>query len=152
MSEPLYVDLSEKESVVKDFTPVPRGAYHVVCTDGELRESKSDKNKGKPYYALEFTIQDGPHENRKVWTNAMCFAGALFTMVQLVEAMGGEVPKGGGKFRIPAIDELIGKHFIARVSIKPETDEYDAKNEIRGFKAYDGKAPASKKENDLLPS
>jgi hypothetical protein len=146
----LRVNVSEKEagSEARSFSPVPRGEYHVKVTDGDLRESQSDKNRGKPYYALELTIQDGEYENRKVWTNVMLFEGALYSAVQICKALGQDVT--GGEMEIPDLDELIGTDFLIKVTIKKETEEYDAKNEVRWFKSWDGKVPG-KGEASYLP-
>jgi hypothetical protein len=144
----LKVNVSQKESESKALDPIPRGQYHVKVTDIETRESKSEKNKGKPYYALELTVQDGDYEGRKLWANVMLFEGALYSIVQICKAMGQDVEEG--ELEIPDEDELLSEDFIVRVIIKPADDQYDSKNVVKAFKAWDGKVPG-KGDVSLLP-
>src|SRR3954469_6360100 len=150
----LYIDLSDNEAASAPLVPVPTNIYHLVCTDGELKESKSANNPGKPMYNLEFTIQDGEHAGRKLWTIACLWAGAAFTIVQIGKAMGRNVEPG--QFKGPPVSEIIGTHFEARVIKKgpskgKDGQEYDEKNEIKWFKEWNGKVPASKEEENYLP-
>lgn len=145
--EELKLNFSAEEagSVVRDFSPIPAGKYHVKVTDGEVKRSTSSKNYGKPYYALTLTIQDGPHVDRKLWANVMLFSGALFTIAQIMKAMG----RNPNKDKVPTLDELQGQDFTATVAkvvdkYKIEQGEWDAssgepkpmKNEVKGFSAY----------------
>lgn len=139
----LRVNFSEKEasSEARSAELLPRGDYHVSLTDIEHREVREGKNEGKPYWNLEFTIQSGPHENRKVWTNCMLFEPALYTLAQLLKACGYDVE--AGDMEVPEPDELIGTEMVAAVVVKAKSknkqtgEEYDARNEVNGIKKYD---------------
>jgi hypothetical protein len=112
----LYIDFSSDEaaSESRDFEPLPTGKYLMTVTDVKLKESQSDKNFGKPYYAFEFTVaadrQGGKFVDRKAWTNAMLFKPALFTITHIMKALGFEVAEG--RVRIPRADEFIGKVLV----------------------------------------
>ena len=139
----LRVNFSEKEasSEARSAELLPRGDYHVCLTDIEYREVREGKNAEKPYWNLEFTIQSGPHENRKVWTNCMLFEPALYTFAQLMKACGYDIE--AGEFDVPDPDELVGTELVAVVKVKPKSknkqtgEEYEARNEVDGIKAYD---------------
>lgn len=139
----LRVNFSEKEasSEARSAELLPRGDYHVALTDVEYREVQEGDNEGKPYWNLEFTIQSGPHENRKLWTNCMLFAPALYTFAQLMKSTGFDVE--AGEFEVPDPDELVGKVMVACVIQKGKrTDKktgntYEARNEVNGLKKYD---------------
>jgi hypothetical protein len=160
----LKVNFSDNEasSEALDFTPIPSGKYHVKITDGEMREcGPESKNAGKPYWNLEFTVQEGPYEERKLWGNIMLFEGALFSLSQLMKALGNPIVPGKA-FTVPEIDDLLTKDLIVTVRKmqdsyrmeKEGSDEPLFKNEIKGYSAYDGEAVASggsKKSNSLLP-
>ncbi len=168
MSDGLRVNFSDKEasSEARSVELLPRGDYHVALTDIELREVREGKNEGKSYWNLEFTIQSGPHENRKLWTNCMLFSPALYTFAQLMKACGYDVEEG--EFEVPDPDDLIGKVMVVGVTKKGKSrnketgEEYDERNEVRGIKTYDPdtfKQPSSGgmvkaaagKSNSLLP-
>jgi hypothetical protein len=87
----LRVDFSEKESSAeaKDFTPLPTGKYHVKVTDITIETcGPNSKNPGKKFYRLRLTVQEGKFEGRHVWSNVMLFNGALYSLVQILKAMG----------------------------------------------------------------
>lgn len=161
----LHVNFSDQEagSEALDFEALPSGKYYCRVTDIELKEVGQDsKNAGKNYWAIEFTVQDGEYENRKLWTNAMLFEGALYTLVQLLKATGHEDAIATGD--IPDADEFLSKEVMLNVKKLRDTyrenrdgsDEPMWKNEVKGIKAYEGaktEAPskASKGKGTLLP-
>jgi hypothetical protein len=158
----IKVVLSEKEANSKPLDPIPSGWYLVTISDVELKESKSQKNAGKPYYAIEHTVAEGPHEGRKVYSNVMLFEGALYSAVQLVAALSGDQPTEG-ELEVPDPDELIGEQLLAKVKITPkrqvkddstgEMKEYDARNDIGGYKPASAQASTTAaKSSSLLPS
>jgi hypothetical protein len=141
VSDGFRINISEKEasSEGRSAELLPRGDYHVRCTDGSLEScGPESKNPGKPYYNLEFTVQSGPHAGRKLFTNAMLFEGALYTIVQIMKSMGLSVTEG--EMEVPSIDEIVSTEFIAAVSKQNERTvgekTYDARNEIKGLRKY----------------
>jgi len=141
VSDGFRINISDEEAASEGRSAelIPRGDYHVKCTDGELKEcGPESKNPGKPYYNLEFTVQTGPHTGRKLFTNAMLFEGALYTIVQVMKGMGLSVTPGD--MEVPSIDEIVGHDFIASVSKSNEKTvgdkTYEPRNEIRGLRAY----------------
>jgi hypothetical protein len=152
MSDGLRVNFSSKEATSEAREPMPAGKYHVKITDIDPRESQSEKNFGKPYWAIEFTVQEGPYSDRKAWTNCMLFDGALYTLSQLMKSTGYDVDEGD--FEVPDSDELIGRDVVVRLIKKAATDEYDARNEVKGISAWDDQAASGTsagKSNSLLP-
>lgn len=139
----LRVNFSEKEasSEARSAELLPRGDYHVRLTEIEYREVSQGDNQGKPYWNLEFTIQSGAYENRRVWTNCMLFEPALYTFAQLMKACGFDV--SAGEFEVPEPEELEGREMVAVVAIKGKSknkqtgEEYDSRNEVKGIRAYD---------------
>lgn len=146
----LRVNFSEEEasSEARSFAPIPGGEYLVCITEWEVRTSNSAKHKGKPYWALQLKVQEGPHENQVLFANVMLFEGALFSLGQLLKATGhGEALKTGV---IPNCDELVGVPLVAVVTKKvdkykieqgewtgPEDGSKPMKNDVNGFKRAD---------------
>jgi hypothetical protein len=164
----IKVVLSNEEASSKVLDPIPAGWYKVTCSDGDLKEVKNapqpnkKDNRGKPFYSLEFTVNEPEaYEGRKVFTNAMLFEGALYTINQIMNAMGIETE--AGEVEVPELDELIGFEFMAKVKVTPARKvgdkEYEARNDISGFKAVGEQevnvkagAATSKGGSSLLPS
>jgi hypothetical protein len=161
----LKVNFSTEEasSEARSFDPIPTGMYDAIITDIEERESKSEKNNGKPYWHVELTIQGGEYDLRKVWANVMLFDGALYSLAQLLKATGHEdaIQKGV----VPPMETFVTKKVV--VSVKKQRDTYAEKeenggdgtpqwkNEVKGFKAPGdkpvGSAKGSSGKASLLP-
>jgi hypothetical protein len=162
----IKVNVSRQEAESKVLEPVPSGWYRVTVSDIDVKEvsnapapGKTD-NRGKPYYAIECTISEGEHEGRKLFTNAMCFDGALYTITQLMKATGFEVNEGD--LEIPDHEAFLGEECFAKVSVQPkrtvkingEEKTFDARNDVKGFRSLEehNTAPAAAKATSLLPS
>jgi hypothetical protein len=139
----IKVNMSDKEASSAPREPLPNGKYLVCWSDGSLAFSKSEKNNGKPYYSAELTVQDGKYEGRKIFTNVMCFEGALYSMSQIIKALGYAIGSDGSFMidghdanEIPELDWFIGRSFVVSVKTTPErTDKvtgktYAARNEV----------------------
>lgn len=113
--EGFRVNMSDKEaeSEARDFTPLPKGAYHCAITDVTLEQVKSGKNEGKPMLNFEFTVQEGQYDKRKVFARAMLWEGALYTISQMLKAVGID-PKRGV---IPPAEWWQGKHMVVLVKL-----------------------------------
>lgn len=149
MSNGIRINLSDKEaaSESREQEPIPSGKYLLAITDVELKEcGLESKNPGKPYYAVEFTVQDGEYAGRKVFTNAMLFEGAAYTIVNMLKAL--DVKFSGSDFQVPEHDANIvpdagwwlGKQFVVAVKkqagkLKPDGsgDKYPDRAEPKGF-------------------
>ena len=57
--------IGELHAIAGDFKPLPVAEYPVEVTGADF-VSKADKN---PYFKIEFTITEGPHIRRKLWSN-----------------------------------------------------------------------------------
>ena len=150
----LRVNFTDEEagSEARDYEALPTGKYHVAIFDGEIKFSgENAKHPGKPFWALTLQIQDGKYEGRRLWANVMLFEGALYSLAQLLKAIGREDALKTGQ--IPALDEILGKECVVTAQksldvykmtkdgVDPKTasgDERVYKTEVKGFKPWDG--------------
>lgn len=150
----------EAESEALDFEPVPAGKYPVAITDVEVRFcGPESKNPGKPYWAVEMTVQEGKYENRKFWGNVMLFEGALYSLAQLLKATGNQAALDSGK--IPEGQTLVGKQMTITVAKVRDTyrekrdgdgTEKFFKNEVKGYRSTtEGVAAGAGSSGSLLP-
>lgn len=148
----LKVNFSTEEasSEALSFDAIPSGKYYARITDVTDKEcGPESKNPGKPYWNLEFTIQDGEYEDRKVWTNCMLFDGALYTLAQLLKATDNEKALQTGD--IPDGEDFISKEVI--INVKKQRDTYREqkdgdgepqwKNEVKGISKFEGESPSA---------
>jgi hypothetical protein len=138
----IRVNMSAEEAKSEARLDLPAGKFHLKITDMEIKfTSQAAKNAGKPYINFEFTIQDGQYAGKKDWTNAMCFEPALYTISQILKALGMKVTAGA--LTIPDAREFyIGKDIwgIRRLNKKNKNadGEVEPRIELTGFVAYEG--------------
>lgn len=140
MADSIRVNMSGKEASSADREPLPSGKYHYKITDVELTYTKETaKNPHKPYLSFEFTVQDGKYAGRKDWTNAMCFEGALYTISQILKALGHNINPSGGEIDIPIAREFyIGKDIWGRRAPDrtQKNEDGTARVQLAGFSKY----------------
>jgi hypothetical protein len=165
----IKVNLSDQEAKSGgEYEPLPSGRYHVCITDVELKHSKSEKNPGKPMLNFELTIQEGKFADRMMYSNACCWDGALYTIVNILKGIN-EFENCGGQnnLDIPTAPEFyIGKELFARRGVNPKKKKENPNDdpmswiEIRGFsplKEDEGSSnggsstSSSKKKDSMLP-
>jgi len=153
----LHLNISEQEASAegRSFENMPRGMYHVKVVKGEVKAcGPESKNPGKPYYNLDLVVQSGPYEGRHVFDNIMLFAGATYSLVQLMKALG--MPTGT-QLKVPTLAQLVDKDLNAFLVIKPARGDYEARNEVKSYMPYDPAAltatptKATSKQAQLLP-
>lgn len=148
----LKVNFSAEEASSEslNFDPIPSGEYYARITDITEKEVSQGANQGKAFWNVEFTVQDGEFADRKVWTNAMLFDGALYTLAQLLKATDNADALQSGN--VPNSESLVSKEVI--VVVKKQRNAYmEAKNgdgepvwgnEVKGIKSYSGTSPKAK--------
>jgi hypothetical protein len=179
MNEPIRINMTAKEAKSGPMDPLPNGKYLVAITDIEVAEvqnapkpGKKD-NRGEKYYKIELTVQEGEYDGRLIWTNAMLFDGALYSISGMLKAVGVDIDPSTGWFQVPGFEECVvpdadwwmAKQFVVRTLIKKgevkdkETEErYPDRPEVKGFypaSSWRGApAPSNKSNsasNSLLP-
>lgn len=127
-----------EETEDMEFKPLKDGWYPAELVKSELKTTKDKKGK---YLSFQFKVtedaNDESSEGRFVFTN-LNIVNSNETAVKIAhsdlkaicEAIGHE-----GK-----LEDTVDLHNIPlmiKVSYKPETPDWPAKNEIKGYKAYD---------------
>lgn len=112
------------------YTPIPAGKYTAIITASEMKSTKA----GGQRLALTVEIVEGAAKGRKIFTglnlvnsNPEAEKIAKTELANICRAVGIIHPRDSS--------ELHGKPLLAKVSIKPETTEYPAGNEIKGWEA-----------------
>lgn len=109
----LKVNFSKTEAASAPREIPPSGEYRCTIYDIELREVKpGSENAGKPYWNVQFVIQDGPYASNRLNSNIMLFAGkdgTLSALAQFLKALGYQITEG--EFELPLAEELVGKHL-----------------------------------------
>ena len=131
----------------RNFDPLPAGLYQVQVTESEIVDIKSGNGQS---LVLTFEVMGGTFENRKLWDrlNIRHSSEQAQSIAQRALAdlfLATNTPPSRNS------DDLHFKPCLAKVRIVPAKDGYEAKNEIRGYKALAG-APASPPAQKAAPT
>ena len=129
-----YFDASQNEPQVA-FDPVPDGWYAVTVTGAEWAPTKA----GPQLLKLTLEIDGNAHPqfaNRKLWdrlnlnnTNQQAREIAQRTLSSICHAV--------GKLQLAGISDLLGMRLRAKAKAIPAEGQYEARNEVKGYKALD---------------
>ena len=121
-----------------DYEPLPEGWYSAEIGDAEIRVTKDGTGQ---YIRCRYNITGPTKAGRVVFGNLN-----IMNKSQKAEEIGrqqlGELMRSVGIGRIEDTDQLIGCPLQIKLSIRPAENGYAAQNEVRGFRASEGAAPA----------
>lgn len=136
-----------EEAEENPFAPIPAGWYLGEIIKSELKDT--NKKDGK-YLALTFKILEGDHEGRLIFTN-LNIVNKSEVAVKIarsdLKAICGAVSFEG------ELEDTVDLHNIpmmVKVSLKPETAQWPAKNELKNFKPEDW-TPETPAGDDDIP-
>ena len=127
-----------EETEDMEFKPLKAGWYPAELVKSELKTTKDKKGK---YLSFQFKVTEDANDE----SSEGCF---VFTNLNIVNA--NETAVKIAHSDLKAICEAVGHEgeledtvdlhnipLMIKVSYKPETPDWPAKNEIKGYKAYD---------------
>jgi hypothetical protein len=121
-----------------DYEPLPEGWYSAEIGDAEIRVTKDGTGQ---YIRCRYNIMGPTKAGRVVFGNLN-----IMNKSQKAEEIGrqqlGELMRSIGLGRIEDTDQLIGCPLQIKLSIRPAENGYAAQNDVRGFRAPEGAAPA----------
>ena len=113
------------------YTPLPAGDYNAIITESETKATKDGQGQ---YLQLKLQIQDGEFAGRtlfdrlNIWNNNQKAQEiAQRTLSAICHAV--------GVLQVGDSQELHNRPLVATVKVKPASGNYDASNEIKGYKA-----------------
>lgn len=131
------------------YTPLPAGVYSVAVTNAtgpvaSKRANPANPNEFGQYIKLEFTVTEGEHTNRKLFSNnnILVYPKSLgeedVRRAQMAMAMGSKEREllltSIGKTAIEQAEELIGATAKVKVVVAKDTNGAD-RNEIKSIMA-----------------
>lgn len=120
------------------YEPLPAGWYTATITEAELKPTKDGSGQ---YIRVRYDITGPTHQGRVVFGN-LNIKNASAKAEEIGRQQLGELMRAIGLARVTDTDQLIGGSLSIKLDVRPATDQYPAKNEVRGFKAITGAAPA----------
>ena len=127
-----------EENEDMEFKPLKGGWYPAELVKSELKTTKDKKGK---YLSFQFKViedaNDESSEGRFVFTN-LNIVNTNETAVKIAHSDLKSICESVG--HNGELEDTVDLHNIPlmiKVSYKPETPDWPAKNEIKGYKAYD---------------
>lgn len=125
-----------KDAKEMSFDPIPSDWYLAEIIKSEINQTKA---KDGQYISFQFKVLEGDHEDRFIFTNLnivnkneMAVKLAMSDLKGICNATG--FPEDDD---LEDTTDLHNIPLYIKVTIKPETPQWPAKNEIKGYKSED---------------
>lgn len=122
------------------FDPLPAGDYNVIITASEMKVTKDGTGE---YLELTLEVQDGEFAGRKLF-DRLNLNNPNRKAVEIAQRQLAQICHAVGVLQVTDSEQLHFRPLVAIVKVRPADGQYDAANEIKGYKAAAG-APVMQK-------
>lgn len=116
------------------FDPIPAGDYTVMIIDSDMKSTKN--NMGK-YLELTLQVVEGPMNGRLIW-DRLNLVNANPKVVEIAQRQLSAICHAVGVMNVTDSVQLHNIPMVARVTYVPAEGQYQAKNEVKGYKPVGG--------------
>ena len=133
---------AEEVEPSSSFDPIPAGWYTAIISASELKATRDGYGE---YLSLTLQIIDGQYENRLVFAR-LNLKNANDKAVDIARKDLAAICRAVGVMSPQASEELHDIPLMIKVKVRPASGEYEASNDIGGYKAVEGQdlTPAPK--------
>ena len=122
------------------YEPIPAGWYSSSITEVDLKDTKAGTGQ---YLRVRYDVTGPSHEGRAVFAN-LNIRNPNPKAEEIGRQQLGQLMRAIGVASLTDTDQLIGGNCQIKVAIRPADGQYDASNEVKGWKALSGSpAPAA---------
>lgn len=116
------------------FDPIPSGDYPVIITASEMKFTKDGNGQ---YLELTLEIQGGEFAGRKLF-DRLNLHNSNRHAVEIAQRQLSQICHAVGVLQVADSEQLHHKPLVAMVKLRPAREQYEASNEIKGYKAAGG--------------
>lgn len=120
------------------FDPILAGWYTGIIEEAELKPTSAGTGS---YIALKVKVQGPTNTGRIVFAN-ITYSNPNEKAIEIGHRQISAICHALGVMNLTDTNMLCGRPLQFKVKIKPAEGQYEARNEITGWKAVDGAAPA----------
>ena len=135
---------AEEVEPSSSFDPIPAGWYQAIISNSEIKATRDGYGE---YLSLTLQIIEGQYENRLVFAR-LNLKNANDKAVDIARKDLAAICRAVGVMSPQASEELHDIPLMIKVKIRPAQGEYEASNDVGGYKAAEGAdltpAPAKK--------
>jgi hypothetical protein len=118
------------EATSDPFTPLPADWYEAEILSSEVKSTKAKDGK---YISLKFVILEGEFKDRFVFTN-LNIVNKSDVAVRIAQSDLKKICDACGVDSLEDTEDLHNVPMQIKLSVKPETSQWPAKNEVKDFR------------------
>lgn len=113
------------------FDPLPAGDYNAIITESETKLTKDGSGQ---YLQLKLEVQNGEFAGRTLFDRLNLWNNNRQAQ-EIAQRALSQICHAVGVLQVNDSQELHNKPLIATVKVRPARENYEANNEIKGYKA-----------------
>ena len=116
------------------FDPIPAGWYQAIISNSEMKPTRDGYGE---YLSLTLQVIEGQYENRLVFAR-LNLKNANDKAVDIARKDLAAICRAVGVMSPQASEELHDIPLMIKVKVRPASGDYEASNDIGGYKAVEG--------------
>ena len=116
------------------FDPIPAGWYQAIISNSEMKATRDGYGE---YLSLTLQVIEGQYENRLVFAR-LNLKNANDKAVDIARKDLAAICRAVGVMSPQASEELHDIPLMIKVKVRPASGDYEASNDIGGYKAVEG--------------
>lgn len=125
---------AEEVEPSSSFDPIPAGWYTAIISSSEMKATRDGYGE---YLSLTLQVIEGQYENRLVFAR-LNLKNANDKAVDIARKDLAAICRAVGVMSPQASEELHDIPLMIKVKVRPASGEYEASNDIGGYKAVEG--------------
>jgi len=139
---------AEEVEPSSSFDPIPAGWYQAIISNSEMKATRDGYGE---YLSLTLQIIAGQYENRLVFAR-LNLKNANDKAVDIARKDLAAICRAVGVMSPQSSEELHDKPLMIKVKVRPAQGEYDASNDVAGYKGVDGNTSAPVQQKQASPA
>jgi hypothetical protein len=132
---------AELQPSTPSYDLLPAGWYTCVITDAELKDTKSGTGQ---YIKVRYDVTGPSCQGRVVFGN-FNIKNQNVKAEEIGRQQLGDLMRALGLSAVNDTDQLINGHLSIKVDVRPASGEYNAQNEVKGWKSNTASLPPQPK-------
>lgn len=125
---------AEEVEPSSSFDPIPAGWYQAIISNSEMKATRDGYGE---YLSLTLQVIEGQYANRLVFAR-LNLKNANDKTVDIARKDLAAICRAVGVMSPQASEELHDKPLMIKVKVRPASGEYEASNDVGGYKAVEG--------------
>ena len=125
---------AEEVEPSSSFDPIPAGWYQAIISNSEMKATRDGYGE---YLSLTLQVIEGQYENRLVFAR-LNLKNANDKAVDIARKDLAAICRAVGVMSPQASEELHDIPLMIKVKVRPASGDYEASNDIGGYKAVEG--------------